>query len=200
MIVSKKIDEEKYLIEHGRDLPYVEGLINKQWVDDGIAYIILTKVMPDKRLIACIYVIDFLCTGLKKTEYFVGLSDAEYKNVKAGFRCAFSDIEKADIIFAHNMIYGSIKYAEKLGFKPCSNFKHTENLLDTDFIDEGIKSIEFGHLGKPLYVEYPDDNVDLIMKTLDHAVGKGNYDFILRSDETLDETFEDDCDDDNKDE
>jgi hypothetical protein len=189
-------DQKKYLTEHGRDLPYVEGLINKQWVDDGIAYIVLTKKMPDKQLISCLYAADFLCTGLRKTEFFVGLTEEEYKNVIAGFRLAFGEIEKTDIIFAHNLIYGSIRYASTLGFKPNSNFEFTENLLDTDFIDEGIHDIEFGHLGKPMYIEFPDDNAEKIMKTLDNSVGPGNYTYILRSDEEFDDIFDEGNDDD----
>jgi hypothetical protein len=181
---------QQYLIEKGRDLPYVEGLINKQWKDDGIAYLVLTKKMPNGHFLVCLYVIDFLCTGLKKTEYFVGLTNEEYKHVLIGFRKTFGEIEKADVIFAHNLIYGAISYAEKLGFHPQANFKYTENLLDTDFIDEGVRDIEFGHLGKPLYIEYPTDNSDMIIKTLDRTIGSGNYACILRSDEEYDDVFD----------
>jgi hypothetical protein len=195
MTDSKESNPKQYLIDHGRDLPYVEALINKQWKDDGIAYVILSKRMPDNKYIACLYAIDFLCTGLKKTDFFVSLSIEEYNQIISGFEKVFGKIEKSDIIFIHNLIYGSIRYAEKLGFTAQANFQFTEYLLDTDFIDEGIKEIEFGHLGKPLYVEFPNDDAEMIMKILDHSVGKGNYAYILRSGEEFDDIIEEGNDD-----
>lgn len=88
--------------------------------------------------------------------------------------------EKCDLSFAHNMIYGAIDFAEKIGFKPHKVFIVTEHLLDPNLITDEIDKIEFSENGKPFYMSGPNDNVPHIISVLEKNVGRGNYHYMAK--------------------
>jgi hypothetical protein len=125
-----------------------------------------------------LYLIDIYCLGLKDTTYKFALDNLEYADLLKEFNNQQLMV-KCGLHFIHNLIYGSIDFAEEYGFSPNKYFKITEHLLDSSLIDDGIDKIEFGSKGKPLFIAGPHDDIRKIINTLEKNAGSGNYDYIL---------------------
>lgn len=178
VISRKPMTAEKYIVQKGRVLDFYECLINEEWEELGLATIVICKQMPGGNFVIGLYLIDFLCLGLKNSYYRFNFSKADYDEF---VKMAYSEndaVVKCDTTFAHNLIYGAIDYAADLGFLPNIRFSVTENLLDHDLISDEIDEIEFGKDGTPIFIQGPKDNVAQIINKLNEAVGKGNFDFI----------------------
>ena len=79
----------------------------------------------------------------------------------------------------HEIIYGAIEYAAQFGFRPHADFKWSRYVLDPPDRHARTGAIEFGHDGKPLYIQGPRDNVDVILRKLTQTAGTGNFDYLL---------------------
>jgi len=178
VISRKQMSPEKYIIQKGRDLEFFECLVNENWRKSGLAIVTVCKKMPSGNLIAGLYLLDMYCLGLKNTLYNFNMSSLEYKDFIERSYSKEDGIESCETIFAHNIIYGAIDYAEDLGFLPQKDFRVTEYLLDPDLISDEIDEIEFGKDGKPLFIKGPADNATKIINKLNETVGKDNYHYI----------------------
>lgn len=178
---KQQLTPKKYIVTKARGLAFGECFINDNWQKQGMATILVSRLMPSNKIIAGMYNVDIFCLGLKKTLYKFGLDSLEMEELKAEMAQrtgSFSNIAVNDL---HNLIYGSIDFAEELGFEPHENFRITEYILDPDYIDEGIDYLEFGKDGKPFYIAGPHDNVNKIVHTLQKNVGDGNFDIMCPS-------------------
>ncbi|MEA3497180.1 MAG: hypothetical protein U9R42_14225 [Bacteroidota bacterium] len=174
--MNQKTSAKKYLQTRSHKLPYHECFINSDWQEKGMATIMISKKQPSGNYIFALYLIDIFCLGLKNTFFDFNKKEMEYEDIKDNI-LDHEDMIDIEVDEAHNIIYGAIDYAEDLGFYPHKDFKTTEYLLNSDYIDKRIDEIEFGKDGKPLFIQGIDDNVHKILNTLNKNVGKGNYDF-----------------------
>jgi hypothetical protein len=157
-----------------------ECLINPSWIAEGLARILFSRKQPNGNFVFGVYLVDTFCLGLKNTFCNANFSLSEYKDLKEQ---VFQDVEPIDcsVNLAHQIIYGAIKYASKLGFKPHKDFDISKHILDEE-IKCGVKpEIEFGKNGKPFFIAGPDDNAELIVKKLEERLGAGNFAFVLPS-------------------
>lgn len=168
---------EKYFRTKARELPLHECLINEDWKEKGLATILISKKQPSGNYLIAVYLVDIFCLGVKNAIFHFNMSEHEYEETKDKMFAQQPEIP-CDIVFAHNLIYGAIDYAEELGFSPQKDFKIAEYALDPDLIDDGIDEIEFGKNGKPFYIAGPDDNVNRIIRTLERTVGEDNFNYL----------------------
>jgi len=158
--------------------PIYECLINPSWKEKGLANILISRHQPDGNIVFGTYLVDLFCLGLKDTFCNVNFTLSRYeKELKTRI---YQDEKPIDcqISLAHHIIYGAIKYASKLDFKPQKDFKMSKYILEgQNEIKESV-SIEFGKDGKPFFISGPNDDVELIIKKLERNVGKGNFGFI----------------------
>lgn len=173
-----RLSPEKYIVQKGRGLDFHECLINENWHKSGLAIVTVCKKMPSGNLVAGTYLVDIFCLGLKNTLFKFNMSELEYKDFIEKSYANHAGVDKCEIAFVHNLIYGAIDYAEELGFLPQKDFRVTEYLLNPDLITDDIDEIEFGKDGQPFFIQGPDDNATLIMNKLDAAVGKDHYHYI----------------------
>lgn len=104
-----------------RNYPIHSCYANSEWKDRGITTVFITRAKPDGLFIAGIYLIDIWCLGVKDAFYQINISEHQleeiiHKNPNEPLIQVSSD-------FAHSLIYGAVRYAEKLGFKPHRDFK-----------------------------------------------------------------------------
>ncbi|MCK4348724.1 MAG: hypothetical protein KAW47_08915 [Thermoplasmatales archaeon] len=171
----------KNRIYKARKCPIYECLINSSWREDGLGNILLSRKQPDGNLIFGSYLVDTFCLGLKDTFYNAGLPLSEYnKKLKPGLY-QYEDHINCPVSLAHQIIYGAIEYAAKLGFKPQKNFRMSKYVLEerSNIKEDTSSSVEFGKDGKPFYAEGPYDNTKLIIETLEKNLGKGNFNFLI---------------------
>jgi hypothetical protein len=87
------------------------------------------------------------------------------------------EIIKIDLDLAAKIIREALSYAEKLSFRPPSDFREAALLLTGANPDAAGEEIPTGRNGKPYFVAGPHDNVPHILAKLDKAVGPGNYEY-----------------------
>ena len=166
-------------IYNARKFPVYECLINTSWKEGGLASILLSRQQPDGNIVFGVYLVDVFCLGLKNTYCNANFTLSRYEqDVKASISRNEPLIDYP-VPLTHHIIYGVIDYAFKLGFKPQKDFKLTRYILEKRTeIGESIP-IEFGKDGKPFFIAGPDDNINLIVRKLERAVGEGNFHFLL---------------------
>lgn len=176
---KQQLTPKKYIVTKARGLAFGECFINDNWQKQGMATILASRKMPSNKFIVGMYNVDIFCLGLKNTLYKFGIDNIELENLKAEMAertGSFSNIAVNDL---HNLIYGSIDFAEELGFAPHEVFRITEYILDPNYINDEIDNLEFGKDGRPFYIAGPYDNVNKILHTLQKNVGDGNFDYLF---------------------
>ncbi|NJK87916.1 MAG: hypothetical protein HC906_20090 [Bacteroidales bacterium] len=176
--MKQQLSPEKYITGKGRLLPIHECFISEDWGKSGLATVVISRKMPSEKIIMGLYLVDVLCLGLKDTSYKFAMSAIEFSEFLNNLNQNQAMV-KCEPNFAHNLIFGAIDFASESGFSPNKGFKITEYLLNTDLIDDGIDTIEFGRNGKPLFVAGPFDDVNRIIGILERNLGTGNYDYIM---------------------
>ena len=177
--MQKQLTPKKYIMTKARKLPFGECLINDNWQEQGMASILVSRQMPSSKLIVGMYNIDVFCLGLKNTLFKFAINDKEMKDIKMEMGERTGSYSNIDLNDVHNLIYGSIDYAEELGFEPHNDFRITEYILDPENIDNGIDNITFGKNGKPFYIAGPNDNVNKILSVLQMNVGDDNFEYTI---------------------
>lgn len=165
-------------IKRAKDFPIYECLVESQWQQQGMANILISRKQPNENLVIGVYLVDIYCLGLKNTFSNANVSLSDYESqLKAKIYQNKSHINCHPRL-AHRIIYGSIEYAGKLGFKPQKDFKLSKFILDDPAEVDLSFDVEFGKDGKPCYIAGPDDDVDAIMRKLSNNVGEGNFNFL----------------------
>jgi hypothetical protein len=150
----------------------------RDWQKTGMAPVVIARRQPNGALAFGVYLIDYYLLGVKDTYFNVNVP-----------RYAFYDEILPDTLnqdpfeipsaLAHEMIYGSIDYAQQFGFPPHRDFRDTRYLLDLAETHPRSGVVTFGYDGKPFYVQGPHDRPEAILRRLDRTVGEGNYHFLL---------------------
>jgi tetratricopeptide (TPR) repeat protein len=171
------LSPEKYVRTQARTLPVEECLVTAGWQSNGICNVIIARRHKTGNFTVGIYLVDLYCLGLKDTDYHFNISPAEYSHLKNGGPAS----EKCSYALAHNMVFGSIAFAEDYGFKPHKAFAATRFILEEDTEDVELIDIEFGLDGQPFFMRGPYDDdarANSILATLEQTAGPGNYNFV----------------------
>lgn len=167
------------VILNARSCPIHECLINPEWKEQGLAQILLSRRQPNGSFVLGVYLVDILCLGLKDAFCNANIPLADYEMWTARIYRASRPLN-CPVPLAHEIIYGAIEYASRLGFRPHSDFelaKHVLEAEDTQWAERA--GVEFGRDGKPLFIAGPNDNTKLILKKLEENVGPGNFHFLV---------------------
>ena len=144
--------------------------------------VIVARLQEERRITLGIYLVDLYCLGIKsaftRTDYSLNKLERELPLLCSG------EPEPCSVEFAHEMIYGALEYADRLGFQPDPDFyKLGANLvLDPPDAHPRVDHIVFGHDGKPFYVSGPRDSeamISFVIRTLTRTCGAGNFDYLV---------------------
>lgn len=80
---------------------------------------------------------------------------------------------------AQHLVLGAVEYARSLGFEPHPDFMRARRMLGSW---DGPSAIMFGRDGKPYYVNGPYDEPERVLATLERAVGRDGFHFIVALD------------------
>lgn len=153
------------IVHQAREWPIHDCVINPSWREHGLANITLSRKQPNDLIVIGSYLVDTLCLGLKDTFCEVNFTDSIYKRFKVKMYRDEIPID-CKISTAHTIIYGGIKFASSLGFKPQKDFTLSKYLLEKPENIEIDNSIEFGKDGKPMHIQGPYDDTNLVFETL----------------------------------
>jgi hypothetical protein len=199
-----------FLSGRARTLELAECLINSDWKESGMAMIVVARQHKTGNYTFGSFVVDTYCLGVKDTSQAFNRYPEEYQQFKDSiFERGGLTIVNIDYALAHNIIFGALNYAAKLGIAPQKDWKYGQMILEP--INAVAKMhLEFGKDGKPFYISGPYDKAQQIIDKLTKAVGEGNFetmmnigsmgfgnDFDMSDFDDEDDDFDDDDDDEN---
>jgi hypothetical protein len=168
-------------LEHARDYPIYGCWIMEDWREEGLAPVVVARQQADGRIMYGVYMVDLYCLGVKDAFTRTGVSERTFE-LHLPNLCAQAP-EPCSVELAHEVVYGALEYAQRLGFEPHPDFKiqMADQLLDPPDAHPRVDHVQFGLNGRPFFVVGPNDTptrINVILATLDRTVGKGNYDFL----------------------
>ena len=204
--------KQYFLAGRPRSLELHECLINGGYQDNGMAVIVVARKHKTGNITFASFMVDIFCLGVKDAGPSFNRLEEDYEHYKSQMYNNFSEGETPiSYDLAHNIIFGAVDYATKLGFKPHKDWEYAQFILEPkDSPNVEKMDIEFGKDGKPFYISGPYDRVDSIINKLNHAVGPNNYTYIAQLGgsggfgydnlDFMDDGDDDEDDDDNNDE
>ncbi|HVB62595.1 MAG TPA: hypothetical protein VNE61_15495 [Ktedonobacteraceae bacterium] len=168
------------IIERARTYPMLECWISADWQGDmGLVQIVVARQQPDGDICFATYLVDKLCLGVKDTFANAGFSRSRYEREVLKKASRLTKLVQCPAELAHQMVYGSIDFAARFGFKPQQDFALSQYLLTPrGELDEPYQ-LTFGRNGKPFFVSGPYDNTDRILRQLEKTAGPGNFDYLM---------------------
>jgi hypothetical protein len=144
---------------------------------DGLVSVLVARKHRYGKVSVCGYLADVYCLGVKNALGPRIVDDLGLTGfVRDFFSSYVGDPLEVPIELAREVVFGSVEYARGLGFDPHPDFAAAEGHLGSW---TGPSTITFGRDGRPVYVSGPYDDPRPIVRTLEHAVGQGNFDFLV---------------------
>lgn len=164
---------EGLIIRDGHDWPDVPEF---EAGVEGLVSVLIVSQDRRHRLVVCCYLVDVYCLGVKNVIGPRRMNDEELARFLPQFFGAYGTRPLAiPVELANELVFGAVAFARRLGFEPPLDFADVAGYLGSPRDD---CSIEFGHKGKPRFVQGPNDDAERIMTTLERTIGPGKYDFI----------------------
>lgn len=177
-------------LKNAREYPIHGCWIMEDWQDTGITPVVIARLQDNNRIMFGVYMVDYYCLGIKnaytRADYSRNRFERELPKlcVDAPVTCS--------VELAHELIYGAIEYAEKLGFEPHPDFykQKADLILDPVDFHPCENNISFGKDGKPLYISGTYDSElksRSVISTLMRTCGPGNFDYLVNLGDVSDE-------------
>lgn len=165
---------EKAIKERARKLPLYECLISNNWQKLKMAEIVIARKHSNGNITYGVYLVDLYCTGIRDTFYSFNITQKNYEDMLKRMGNNI-DFVPCSYNLAHNIIFGSVEFAEHFGFEPETNFSVTEYILEEDNDNIPLLDIHFGYKGKPTILLFKDNDSEADINTLRSNAGEGNY-------------------------
>lgn len=151
---------EKYIKEKARKLPLGNCFTFANWKDADEITVIVTRIHPKETVTCADFCIDKLCRGLIGTRYFFNISPGNLAEI-VEYYSEEEDDRMVEIPYevAHNLIYGSIEFAEEAGIEPVEEWGITQYILEED--DDNVPLIEYEWGLNGMHYLLADDRLEL---------------------------------------
>jgi len=167
-------------VRQARTYPIEGCWAQSDWQQHGLAVVAIARRQPDGNIVFGTYMVDYYCLGLKDTFFNADVSPGQFRReiLPKVFRAG--DPVEISAALLHEIVYGGIEYAAQYGFRPHSDFRRSEYILDPPDLHPRTVTVEFGRNGKPFFIQGPHDNTDAILRQLARTAGEGNFDYFLQ--------------------
>ena len=168
---------EKYIKEKARMLPLGMCYTYANWKDTDVITVIVTRIHPKGTVTCADFCIDKLCRGLIGTRYFFNVPPIKLAEIVEYYSEEENDrIVEIPYEVAHNLIYGSIEYAEEAGIEPVDAWGITQYILEED--DDNVPLIEYEWGMNGMHYLFVEDMLELsrYLSTMQEHLGR-NFKF-----------------------
>ena len=173
-------DTPRRLLRRSRLMPLEGAWVQRDWQQQGEARVLVARAQPSDDLLIANFSVDFLCTGVRLSSYAANVDrDTFWKESLPRLYDGEPPSTISEAI-ANEIIWGSVEYADNLGFRPTSSFRETQYILQPDGALPTSGMIEFGFDGRPVYIPYSHDNQLAIIRRLIDAVGPDGFAYVPR--------------------
>ena len=181
-------------LQDARNYPLYGCWIMEGWQDTGITPVVVARKQDADRIMFAVYMVDYYCLGIKNVYTRVDYSQNRFER-ELPKMCAEAPVS-CSVELAHELIYGALEYAEKLGFQPHADFynEKADLMLDPPDSHPRENNVSFGKDGKPLYISGPYDSEiksKSVVNTLMRTCGPGNFDYLISLGDMSGDTTED---------
>jgi hypothetical protein len=170
--------KQYFLAGRPRLLEIYECVVNEDYKDSGMAIVLVARQHKTGNITFSSFIVDIFCLGVKDANSAFNRTEDEYVDYKDQ---VYSHGPEVPISYdlAHNIIFGAIDYAKKLGFSPHKDWETAQFMLEPKASANVQKiDLDFGKDGKPFFMSGPYDKVDSILNKLRSAVGEGNFTYL----------------------
>lgn len=168
------------LLSMASGAPVLHSRIADTVRDEGLGYTLLSRLLPNNRVAAVVFLVDIRCLGVKdcfgrlmvRAEY-----DAFCRELDDKFEV--EDHTPADV---RKLVEGAVDYARNLGLEPHPDYHRVKSIFGDIDARESQMEFEFGSEGKPLFMNGPYDSPERcrqILSILEHSCGPGGYHYII---------------------
>lgn len=158
---------------------------------EGLGYVIVTREHTGGKLSLAVYFIDTWCVGVKGSFFRLRVEEEELEELLEQIEMA-GDLKEVSYNEAHNMVWGSVAFAEEAGIKPGKDFALTQYFLEEDTDDVPLIEYDYGHDGKHFLVAKSNLELTTYLPTLKKNLEEGEYSFIVEDEEEAEEEEQDD--------
>jgi hypothetical protein len=135
--------------------PIVASLVPKTIWDMGLGQMVLARRAPGGKIACAVFLVDVFCLGVKDA-FWRMLSVAEYEETIDEIG-RFGSLQPVAPEYFAKLLTGAVEYAKSAGFFPHPDYRGARLLLAGIDPSQCDEEFEFGHEGKPFYVEGPND-------------------------------------------
>ncbi len=184
-------------LDQAHSYPIENCWVQENWQDSGLAVVCVARRQPNGNIIFGVYLVDCYCLGVKDAYFNGEIPPTTFQRefLPKIFSAAGNPISISPAL-AHEIIYGAVEYARQFGFRPHADFKRARLVLDPPDLHPRTGTVTFGYKGKPLYISGPHDDPKAILRQLARAAGEGNYNFLMRLEESPEDVFMEELDED----
>ena len=173
-------DTPRRLLRRSRLMPLEGAWVQRDWQQQGEARVLVARAQPSDDLLIANFAVDYLCTGVRLSSYAANVDrDTFWKESLPRLYDGEPPSTISEAI-ANEIIWGSVEYADNLGFRPTSSFRETQYILQPDGALPTSGTIEFGFDGRPVYIPYSHDNQLAIIRRLIDEVGPDGFAYVPR--------------------
>jgi hypothetical protein len=170
------------VLRHSRSYPLLGCWTQPGWDQNGLALVVVARRQPDGLVVFGTFLVDYYCLGVKDAYCNADVPYTRFLNEQLPRMLMDERPLEISPDLAHELIYGSVEYAARWGFRPHADFKLAQQVLDPSEAHPQSGQIQFGKDGMPFYVSGPHDNVNAIMRQLARTAGEGHFHFLTHLD------------------
>jgi hypothetical protein len=179
---ARRPDADTLLLAAAARSPFGPCTLSAGWDSDDepeLVSVVVTRKLPDERLVAGIALVDRTCLGIKNAYFMEPMTEEELDEVLEDIGAPHGGMVACEPLVAQSIVYHAIDYAKRLGFAPNKDF--SEQLFGPRPAE--LMATPWHAEARPLYAAGPHDNLRKVLATLEAAVGADGYDFVDLVDE-----------------
>jgi hypothetical protein len=164
--------------------PIHECLITDTLSEKGMGHLYFTRLMPDGRISAGIFLVDIFCLGVKDA-FFSIIEKLEYET-RIKNRPGQDQLVPISPACLRKLVEGAVAYARDLGFEPHGDYAEARQIFGDQETASCTQGFTYGREGKPLYISGPFESqarAKAIVAQLRQRKGEDGYHFIVGADD-----------------
>ncbi len=170
-------DDPNIRLASAEKWPIVASLVPEDLWHGGMGQLILARRHPNGRLACAVFLVDTYCLGVKDAFWKI-MTESEYDEVLRKVQTTGGALDAVTPEHFAKLVYGAVDYAQALGLPPHSDYRHARMLLAGIDASQCPDTFEFGHEGKPYYIQGPHDSPEKTRRIM-HRIKMANGHFLV---------------------
>jgi hypothetical protein len=174
-LARRDSNDPNIVLANASHWPILEALVPEDTWHSGLGQIVIARRHPDGRVACGLFLVDVFCLGVKNAHWQI-LPESEYETMKRKMQSAGGAFDVVTPEHLVKLVYGAVDFAQSFGFPPHHDYRHARMLLAGIDAAACRDIFEYGHEGKPMFVQGPYDSEAKVRTILDRLKAvEGDY-------------------------